>query len=341
MKWLSGPAVLVLFVLLLLLGRGQAVWDGILGSLVAVSPDTAVSLPAPLTSQGNCQSAHLVGRDLLLQEQAEAALPYLETAVTCDNDRWAWFDLGRVQVALGQVEAAAQSWQKADAYEHVVRLAAMAKADGDAAGEQAAWALAALVEPQNGQPYVQMGRLVMNEEPEQARQFYEQAIAAEPANAQAHHALGNLYLQQFKSPEQAQPYFEQAHQLAPEKVEYLQSLAQNSGRFDMAQAIQYWQELAVLSEASQPTAYHSMGKLWLQAGDAAQARPYLEQAMALRPQNAEIWRTLAESYEMLGCTVEAKGAYEQIMALKPDSQLAEDAQGRLVELAALPEATCP
>jgi tetratricopeptide (TPR) repeat protein len=300
-----GKVVLAAFMLAVLVVRGTAVWDGALVSLAATAGETAVSLPAPVTTWGECRIAHTIGRRLLLKDQYESALPYLQTATSCGPHRWAWFDLGRVQYGLGQLEAAAQSWQTADAYRHVVRLATAAKENDDLTAVQTAWTLASLVEPQNGQPYVQLGNLSLRTDPEQAKQWYEQAIALNADYAPAYHALGNYYLRQADLPEQALPYLQQAHELAPENVEYLVLLARQTAVSSPALAIPYWQKLT-----------------------------------AVRPANAEFWRGLGQALELADCPLEATAAYEQGITLRPGSKLAEEMQSRLGELATLSQVDC-
>jgi tetratricopeptide (TPR) repeat protein len=308
MKWI-GIVVLLVFGLAVLVARGPAVWDSLSVSLAATNEGTAELLPSPITDWGECRVAHVVGRRLLLQEEYETALPSLQIATMCAphwsvTHRWAWFDLGRAQYGLGQMEAAAQSWQTADAYRYVVRMATAARENDDLTAAQNAWMLASLVEPQNGQPYVQLGNLSLNDNAEEAKQWYEQAIAVDGNYAPAYHALGSYYLRQANSPEQALPYFQKAHELAPDNIEYLVILARQTAASNPAQAI-YWQALT-----------------------------------AARPENAEFWRGLGQAFELAGCPVEATAAYEQGIALRPNSKMAEEMKSRLGELAAGPPGEC-
>ncbi len=311
---------------MLFIRRGLLLWDAV-GLVVADTADVTA-----LTAWGECQQAHQTGRALLLDGDFEMALPYLHTAVTCDADRWTWFDLGRAQYALGQDEAAAQSWQKADAYGYAARLATHAGQREDWAEAQRAWETAVLIDPQQGQAYVQLGRLLQENDPAQAQQFYEQAVAVNADFAPAYYALANLHLRQFQSPERALPYFEQAHRLAPQNIEYLVVLARQMGGVDPAQAMAYWQELADLAERQRPLAYYEMGNLMTRQGEAATAVNYQQMAVELRPENAEFWQGLAQAYEAAGCPAEAREAYEQVITLQPDSQPARNAEERLAEL---------
>lgn len=316
----------LIFGLMLLVTRGPLLWDA--AGLALADAVTA----APLTAWGECERAHQTGRALLLNGNYDAALPYLHTAVTCDASRWAWFDLGRAQYALGQDAAAAASWQKADAYGYAARLATNAGQREDWAEAQRGWETAVQIDPQQGQAYVQLGRLLQESDPAEAQQLYEQALAVNAEFAPAYYALANLHLRQFQSAADALPYFEQAHRLAPQNVEYLVVLARQMGGVDPAQAMVYWQELADLAERQRPLAYLEMGRLMLRQGEAATAVQYLHMAVELRPENAEIWQALGQAYEAAGCPAEARQAYEQVITLQPDSQAARNAQDRLVEL---------
>lgn len=316
----------LIFGLMLLATRGPLLWDA--AGLALADSVTA----APLTAWGECQQAHQTGRALLLAGSYDAALPYLHTAVTCDHDRWAWFDLGRTQYALGQDAAAAASWQKANAYGYAARLATNAGQREDWAEAQRGWETAVQIDPQQGQAYVQLGRLLQESDPAQAQQFYEQALAVNADFAPAYYALANLHLRQFQSPTDALPYFEQAHRLAPQNIEYLVVLARQMGGVDPAQAMVYWQELADLAERQRPLAYLEMGRLMLRQGEAATAVQYQQMAVDLRPENAEIWQALGQAYEAAGCPAEARQAYEQVITLQPDSPAAQNAKERLAEL---------
>lgn len=318
----------LIFGLMLFATRGPLLWDA---AGLALADSVAA---APLTAWGECQQAHQSGRALLLDGNYEMALPHLHTAVTCDTSRWAWFDLGRAQYALGQDGAAAASWQKANAYGYAARLATQAGQREEWAEVQRGWQTAVQIDPQNGQAYVQLGRLWQTDDPTQAQQFYEQAITAHPDYAPAYFALANLHLRQFRSPADALPYLEQAHRLAPQNVEYLVTLARQMGAVDPARALSYWQELAALSERQQPMAYHEMAALFLRQGEAATAVRYRQMAVELRPENTEFWQGLAQAHEAAGCPAEARQAYEQVIRLQPDSRLARNAAERLAELAA-------
>ncbi len=325
MKWFSLVLVGV-FALMVFIRRGPLLGDAVGLAL----PDSMTT--TTFTAWGTCQQAHQAGRALLLDGEYEAALPYLQTAVTCDDDRWAWFDLGRAQYALGQDEAAAESWQQANAYGYAARLATHAGQVEDVVEAQRAWETAVQVDPQQGQAYVQLGRLLQENDPAQAQHYYEQAITVNADFAPAYYALANLHLRQLQSLENALPYFEQAHRLAPQNVEYLVVLARQMGGVDPQKALGYWQELAELAEGQRPLAYHEMGNLMLRQGEEATAVQYRQLAVELRPENAEFWQGLGQTYEAANCPAEARSAYQQVITLQPDSQLARNAAERLVAL---------
>lgn len=288
-------AVLILFGLFALFSRGLTLADGVLVNLTNVAQPAVDWSSYSQTETGHCRLSHSYGRRLLLQAAYAEAVPVLQAGVDCQPHRWAWFDLGRAQWALGQPEAASHSWQQADAYDYVARLAR--QQTDDTAVAQQYWHLAAQIEPNNAQPLVELGHLLLATDLAQAQTYYQQATAVDPAYAPAYFALGQYYLRHQQQPAQALPYYLQAHQIDPNNMEYLLLLARQTAVADPAAATPYWQTLT-----------------------------------NLRPQYGEFWYGLGQSYTQQGCLAEAQDAYKQAIQQQPNSTFAQQAEERLSEL---------
>ncbi|HAH09894.1 MAG TPA: hypothetical protein DCL54_08110 [Alphaproteobacteria bacterium] len=64
------------------------------------------------------------------------------------------------------------------------------------------------------------------------------------------------------------------------------------------------------------------------AKDFTGALPDCEKTVSLTPDDADIWLAIGQSAELTNDKVKARGAYEKLLALKPDSQGAKDGLAR-------------
>lgn len=296
-------AVLLLFLLFGLFSRGLALADGVLVNLTNVVQPSFDGRVYSQTEMGYCRISHSYGRRLLLQAAYQDALPALQAGTGCDWHRWAWFDLGRAQWALGQAEAASTSWQEADAYAYVARLATQATATAVAADY---WQLAQQVEPTNAEPLVRLGDLALTSDPAQAAALYQQATAVDATYAPAYFALGQYYLRHLGQPETAYQYHQQAYLLAPSNVEYVVTVARQAAEYEPTKVIGYWQ-----------------------------------QAVALRPQNGEIWYELGAVYQANGCMAYAEASYIEAATYDANLVLQTKIEAQLAAATAVDSAACP
>jgi len=80
------------------------------------------------------------------------------------------------------------------------------------------------------------------------------------------------------------------------------------------------------------TAQRSLGAAYANMGNFAQALTVLKTAIALAPGHAPTQYNLGLVYLSLGDVDLARQAFEQVLALTPDSQWAEQAQNQLDQL---------
>jgi tetratricopeptide (TPR) repeat protein len=295
-----------------------------------------------LTTWGSCRQAHITGRNLLLQGQYNAALPLLQEGVTCTDNPWAWFDLGRTQYALGNLDGAAESWQHTpEGYHQAVRLAQAAVQEGDRQTILAAWQFAAQVNPAEQSPYIQLARLAAESEPEQIEPLLRQAIEANPNAPAAYIELGRYFIQN-GSPAEAQPLFEQALALDPTDVSLLIALAENAAVLgDTPAAIDYWEEVAMRSERRRASAYFQIGRLALNDNNLSSALAFFRRAVEIEPQNGQFLLGLAAAYFELGCRQEATDAYQDVLSTAESETIIAEAQLRLADLAVMTTETIP
>jgi tetratricopeptide (TPR) repeat protein len=330
----------------LLIGSGlimAALFSGFLVDIMAVNIANIQTMKAKsvqsgtvLTAWGGCRQAQVNGRNLLLQREYDQSLPLLQEGAICSGDPWSWFNLGQAQYALGDLDGAAESWQHTqEGYNQAVRLAGIAARDGDEAAVQAAWQFAAVVNPAEQTPYIQLARLAIESEPEQVEPLLQKAVEANPNGPAAYIELGNYYQQRGDRVE-AQAQFEQALALDPTNVSLLMTMADNAVALgNIPAAINLWQEVALRSERRRALTYYNIGDLALSDKNLSSALAFFQRAVEIEPENARYLLGLAESYFELGCNQEATNAYQDVIRTAKSGPIREEAQLKLADLAAM------
>lgn len=339
------PALLAAIPLLLLLVLGGAFLIDLTALNLAnirTMKAAGLQIETRLTAWGNCRQAHITGRNLLIQGQYEAALPLLQEGAACTDNPWAWYDLGRTQYALGDLDAAAESWQHTpEGYHQAVRLAQIAAEEGDHQTILGAWQFASEVNPAEQGPYIQLARLAAESEPEQVEPLLGRAIEANPNAPAAFIELGRYYLQ-IGRPAQAQAILEHALTLAPTDVSLLIMLAENAAVLgDTPAAIAYWQEVALRSERRRGLAYYQIGTLALDDNNLSSALAFFRRAVEIESENGQFLLGLAAAYFELGCRQEATDAYQDVVAVAESEAVVAEAQQRLADLAVMTSEIVP
>jgi tetratricopeptide (TPR) repeat protein len=88
-----------------------------------------------------------------------------------------------------------------------------------------------------------------------------------------------------------------------------------AGRLEKAEVA--CRQLVALDE-NQASAWHLLGLIILQAGDAVAACPHLERALAIAPENADFQHSLGFALKAAGLLDDAEAAYRRAIALAPD-----------------------
>jgi tetratricopeptide (TPR) repeat protein len=250
--------LVVIWSFLFLALYGRQLSDRLLANSLAIvtakraAPDSlalpAMALPG---EWGDCLTAHAYGRDLLFQARYAEALPYLEKGVQCEDERWAWFDLGRAQFELDRWPEAGLSWQRANAYRHALGLADRITKQGDPEEALRAWEMAAIAGPNETGPYIRMVRLLEKTDPERAEQLLQTAVGANPGSAVLLKELSAFYQQQRVDWNLAIHYAGQAAAMAPGNASFQADLAAvYAGAGCVAEAISHYQQALALNPAN-------------------------------------------------------------------------------------------
>jgi tetratricopeptide (TPR) repeat protein len=312
-----------------------------------VSPGGGLALRASTVA---CRLAHTTGRFYLVRQQYERALPYLEQGVGCETgqaaDRWAWFDLARAELALGDLPAAARSLANADGYDYVAGLARQAAAEQDRARQIELWHLAIQVDPGQQVAYLRLAALYGESEPDRAEALFQQAIAGNPRDGVAYLALAKHYTR-YGQLEAAGQVLTTALAYLPKDVAVLQAIAANAGaRGQISQAVDFYQQVAALSDAEgqRAAAYFAIGELTATDSNLASALTFFRLAVASDPDKPTYLLALGQTYQAQGCPDQASQLYQQLLSLSPDASAVAAAEAGLAELAgqtADPGVGCP
>jgi tetratricopeptide (TPR) repeat protein len=199
-----------------------------------------------------------------------------------------------------------------------------------------------------------------------ARAALEQAYALNPDSLPAN-ALLAVYWQRQGEPEQAFPYLVNAKRVDPENPDllvdlgaataalgnleealtYLQTAIQATNgdpvylRTLAAFCIRYNHDLlgtalpaarqALLADPYEPASLDMMGQVLYRLGDVLNAQRFLSRALSLDPDYAPVHLHLGLIYRLQGKTSQAATAFQQAIALAPDSPTADQATRLLAE----------
>ena len=152
---------------------------------------------------------------------------------------------------------------------------------------------------------------------EQAEHAFQQAIEAEPSNADAYYNLGTVYLRR-NAPQQARENLEQSVRFRPDYAEAwnnLGMLAAQAG--DDTEAISNF-ERALELRPSYGTALVNLGNLYRRRGDLGQAETVLERARDSEPENPEVSYSLGMLYARRDDSERAEQYLKTAIRLKRD-----------------------
>jgi tetratricopeptide (TPR) repeat protein len=222
----------------------------------------------------------------------EAITQYQETLKAVADHKGAIFGLGSAYMAIGRNNEAIQ---------YLNRVVEMSKdnemARLDQRLETAYYYL--------GQIYLNMGQ------PEQAVEQLENAIALVPTDADALYLLGRAH-QEKQVYNDAINYYARAVNLVPDFKEVYQGMAQ-----------------CYRALGNEAVAAYPEGMMALLSGKYQEAVQQLEAAIAAKPDLANAFWGLGVAYEKTGQVEQAKGAYQQALAVDPDHIAAQAGASRM------------
>ena len=160
----------------------------------------------------------------------------------------------------------------------------------------------------------------------EAQQGYQDVLAQEPENADAHHLLGQLLAGANRATE-AVHHLEKAVELSPEEALYLRSLGltlRRQNRF--REAVETFAR-ADRAKPNDPVIKTNLADTFSAAGLYHQAVPLYREALALQADSPAIRRNLAQCFSMMGQYDEAVKEFETVLQQNPDDTLSRARMG--------------
>ena len=277
-------------------------------------------------------------RDLARAEAAiekkdyAAAEPLLKTIVEAAPTNYlAWFDLGFVYNAQGDVQQSIAAYRKSvaakpDVFESNLNLGLMLAKAGQPDSQKylrAATALKPTAHPDEGQAHawISLGHVLENSSPEEAITAYRRASALQPKDPEPLLSVGGLLEKQNQLGEAEQSY-KTALALAPDSGDAMTALANvymRDRRFPEAQEML---RKLVAVHPEDPAAQMQLGRVLAAGGQKEDAIVSLQAAAKLKPGDLDLHRDLADLYLETGKSQEAEAEYRTLVTSQPnDAQL--------------------
>jgi len=166
--------------------------------------------------------------------------------------------------------------------------------------------LAATVYPEYADAWNNLGEvylLILNE-PDSAIQYFEIAIATNPAFTAAFYNLGYTY-QVTDQPEKAIPNYEKALELEPYEIRAMSNLAQLYNKTGQNEKAVKLNEDIIILEPNIDLPYINLGTYAMRNGDPVKALEYFAKAVEINPNNFELNMRLRNYYSKVGDSVKA------------------------------------
>jgi tetratricopeptide (TPR) repeat protein len=290
--------------------------------------------------------------------QAEAAIekkdyasaqPLLEKVVEANpNNYQAWFDLGFVFHALGNIEGSIAAYRKSvaakpDVFESNLNLGLTLAQSGNPEAEKylrAATGLKPTSHVEEGQfrAWLSLGHLLETSKPDEAIEAYRRAEALQPKDPEPHLAAGLLFEKQNQLKNAEQEY-EQALKLDPGSTEAITALANIYMRErQLPQAEQMLRQLAA-AHPNDGAARIQLGTVLGAEDKKEEAIAELQAGLALTPGDESAQRDLADLYASSRSYDKAEVMYQSLLGTNPkDPVLYDDLGKALLKQRKFPEA---
>lgn len=257
-----------------------------------------------------------------------AAEGYLRKLVARDNASYvAWFDLGFVENALGNVNESIAAYRKSvaakpDVFESNLNLGLQLAKVGQAESEkylQAATLLKPTDHPAEGlyRAWIALGHTREKSNTEGAMDAYRRAALLQPTKAEPHLAAGMLYENENRAADAEQEY-EQAITTDPKSSDAaiaLANLYMHGGRFPEAET--YLRKL-LAEEPRAAAVQFQLGRVLAAEGKNDEAIAALQSGVKLDPEDEGAQRDLAGLFASAGKNELAESAYRALLIAHPN-----------------------
>ena len=243
------------------------------------------------------------------------------------NHYLAWFDLGFVQNALGNIAESIAAYRKSvaakpDVFESNLNLGLMLAKNNQPDAEQFLRAATKLkptsrADEGHARAWLSLAHVLEASNPDEAVAAYRQAAALQPKDPEPHLSAGQL-LEKRNLQTDAEQEYRQALALAPDSGEAVIALANlymHGRRFSEAEEI--LRKITAM-HPEEPTARVQLGRVLAAEGKRDEAIAELEAAAKLASEHMTLQRDLADLYAAAGQHEQAEKKYRLLLASRPN-----------------------
>jgi len=248
----------------------------------------------------------------------------------------AWFDLGFVYNALGDMQDSIAAYRKSvaikpDVFETNLNLGLMLAKAGDPDAEQFLRSATSLkptanIDEGHARAWLSLGHLLENSKPDQAIDAYKNAATLQPKDLEPHLSAGLLLEKQNRFADAEQEY-KKALVIDPASGDALTGLANIYMRGDRyGDAAEVLRKLVAI-RPNDAAAHMQLGRVLAAGGNTDAAIPELESAAKLEPKNLGLQQDLADLYTNSKKYDQAEAQYRSLLAANPNDAQAHHGLG--------------
>ncbi len=270
--------------------------------------------------------------------QAEAAIekkdyttaePLLKKVVADHSENYqAWFDLGFVYNALGNIPESIAAYRKSvaakpDVFESNLNLGLQLAKTGQADAEQFLRAATTLkptanVDEGRERAWLSLAHVLADQKPEQAVEAYKEASTLQPKDPEPHLTAGALLEKENRFAD-AEAEYHQALALDPASGDALIGLANIDMRGQhFVDAEETLRKLVALQPGN-AAAHGQFGRVLAALGKNDDAVAEMQTALKLDPSDLSLQRDLADLYTKTGKPGQAENSYRALLAVHPEN----------------------